>query len=109
MQVLQKIRISYPSVNYLFPNGTNANISLKTFHQRYKRYFEELNEISSIRYLSAHKLRHTYATFLLRSGADLKSVSTLLGHTNLQTTQIYLHTDINQLKHCCEKLDFGNR
>ena len=49
-------------------------------------------------YLCPHSLRHTYATRLLRAGIDPMTVSISLGHTSLQTTMGYLHTNPDLLR-----------
>lgn len=48
--------------------------------------------------VSAHTLRHSFASHLIRSKVDVATLQRLLGHTNVRTTSVYLHTDYDQLK-----------
>ncbi len=52
--------------------------------------------------MSAHKLRHTAATLMLSNGVDVKTVQEVLGHENLNTTQIYTHIENTELKIAAE-------
>ena len=54
--------------------------------------------------ITPHKLRHTYATRLLNTGAELVDIQALLGHVNLATTQIYTHVDQDRMTAVVNKL-----
>ena len=57
-----------------------------------------LRKFCTLKKVSPHVLRHTFATAMLNHGADLESVKRLLGHESLTTTEVYTHVTFEQLK-----------
>lgn len=62
-----------------------------------------LTEITTIEKKSPHVLRHTFATHLLDRGADIRAIQKLLGHSSLNSTQIYTHNTIDKLRDVYKK------
>ncbi len=93
----------------LFGSRDNNRISVTAVHRLVKKAFLQAGLDAS--QFSAHKLRHTAATMMLSGGVDVKTVQEVLGHENLNTTQIYTHIENTELKIAAEanplsKLDF---
>ncbi len=80
----------------LFGSRDHNRISVSAVHRLIKKHLlaAGLDE----RQFSAHKLRHTAATMMLSGGVDLKTVQEVLGHENLNTTQIYTHIENTELQ-----------
>ncbi|MEX0653832.1 MAG: site-specific tyrosine recombinase XerD [Phycisphaeraceae bacterium] len=78
----------------LFVSRTGGPITRVVVWQVVKRHARRLG----MGQIYPHMLRHSFATHLLAGGADLRVVQEMLGHSNLQTTQIYTHVDRSRLK-----------
>ena len=96
----------------LFGSRDNNRISVSAVHRLVKKALMQAGLDAT--QFSAHKLRHTAATMMLSGGVDVKTVQEVLGHENLNTTQIYTHIENTELKIAAEanplsKLDFSEK
>lgn len=69
-----------------------------------KSLFRTASERSGIKVKGPHTLRHICGTYLIASGADLRTTQTMLGHTQVRTTQLYTQVDITGLQRAQEKV-----
>ena len=85
---------------YFFLNDKGEPMSHSLVYALVKK---KLSIVTTQEKRSPHVLRHSFATHLSENGADLNAIKELLGHANLQATQIYTHNSVERLKKVYEQ------
>jgi len=80
---------------FLITSSKGNKVYSKLVYRVVRKY---LSKITSINKKSPHILRHTFATHMLNNGADINAIKDLLGHSNLNATQVYTHNTVEKLK-----------
>lgn len=83
-------------VSAMFLSNRRTRISVDSVQVLVKKYLTRAGLDASL--YSTHKLRHTAATLMLQNGVDVRTLQEVLGHENLNTTQIYTHIDNAELR-----------
>lgn len=89
------LKIKPGEEDYVFLNRRGAHLTRTMILIMIKRQAAEAGIKKTI---SPHTLRHSFATALLKGGADLRVIQDMLGHENIKTTEIYTHLDTSQLR-----------
>jgi len=100
IEELQEYFKKTPSFVYVF--SEQKPLSTRNIQKIIKNAAKNANVNKKV---TPHTLRHSYATHLLDAGTDIRYIQTLLGHENLNTTQIYTHVSTEALKKIKNPLD----
>jgi len=96
--------------NRYVPISNKLLVELRDFEPLNTNRFNIYNSIKRIGRkfgwnITPHTLRHSYATHLIEKGMSIVEVQYLLGHTSIQTTNVYLHTSLDKIQDHFEKID----
>lgn len=97
---LPPLFLSYSRNNVAGTSGDYRRLTTRSI-QRIINKYARLAGIT--KHVSPHTMRHSFATDLLMNGADLRSVQSMLGHSNISTTQVYTHVTDQHLREVYEK------
>ena len=100
MEEARPFLIKDESVKSLFVNINGKRLTRQGFWKIVKYYKEQAHITKDI---TPHVLRHSFATHLLQNGADLKSIQTMLGHSDISSTQVYMQFQDDSLKNIYNK------
>ena len=82
-------------IQALFTNKSGKRLTARTVQRILENYRKKLGLPQNV---SPHTLRHSFATHMLESGADLRAIQELLGHASLSSTQVYTHITMDRLR-----------
>lgn len=100
MDNLPPLFLSYSRNNTAATSGEYRRLTTRSIQRIISKY-ARLAGIT--KHVSPHTMRHSFATDLLMNGADLRSVQSMLGHSNISTTQVYTHVTDEHLREVYEK------
>ena len=95
MEKARPVLIKDEDTKALFVNVNGKRLTRHGFWKIVKHYKEQANITKEI---TPHVLRHSFATHLLQNGADLKAIQTMLGHSDISSTQVYMQFQNDNLK-----------
>ncbi|MEX0885483.1 MAG: tyrosine-type recombinase/integrase [Phycisphaeraceae bacterium] len=84
----------------VFRSRTGNALSRGSIYERVRTYARKAKIGKAV---SPHRIRHSFATHLMRSGVDLVTLRDLLGHRQITSTQVYLHVTAEDLKHAADR------
>lgn len=89
-----------PQSEYVFTSTTGALIDARTFIRSYERMLKR----AGVPYRKFHAIRHTFATEAIRRGVDAKDLQMLLGHSDIETTYIYVQSDDTSKREAIQRI-----
>ena len=101
LKALREAGTTHDAMDWIFRDRDGNRYAADFLTHRFKKFLRQLKIEGSL-----HSFRHTFASHLIMKGADLYSVSKLLGHASIKTTEIYAHLAADHLKAAVDRLVF---
>jgi len=104
---VEKILLDWPQRGkYLLDNGSSQLFKPEVW---YWHRFKQILKKAGIKNACIHTLRHTFASYLVMSGVDLRTVQELMGHSGIKMTERYSHLSPDHKSRAVQTLRFGNK